>query len=161
MKKDFLIIATLLATIVSLLIINSRVNTFLTDLTPQAVRTTKVEINNLEITAEVATTPQTRSKGLAGRENLAPNSGMLFVFETDNRYKFWMKDVKFPLDIIWIGKDKRIVDISPNAQPEPDVPDNLLRIYQSAIPVKYVLEVLGGTAVAANLRIGDLVESEL
>lgn len=161
MKKDFLIIAGLLTTIVSLLIVNSRVNTFLQDLAPVAVKSTQVKTGNLAITAEVATTPKIQSKGLSSRENLATHSGMLFVFEQEERFRFWMKEVKFPLDMIWIDGNKKIADITHSAQPEPGITENLLRIYQPASPVKYVFEVLGGTAAASGLRIGDSVEFEL
>lgn len=161
MKKDLLIIGGLFLVIITLLVIGSYLNIFLGNLAPQAAASTQVRINDLVITAEVTKTPEAKSKGLSGRENLAPNSGMLFVFERVDRFSFWMKDVKFPIDIIWISEDKRVADIIHSAQPEPGVPDNLLRIYRGSVPVLYVLEVPAGTAVANNLRIGDRLEFSL
>lgn len=161
MKKDLLIVVGLFTLIIGLLIVNSRVNIFLKSTTPTAVTSTQVKINNLAITAEVAKTPQTREKGLSQRENLPQNFGMLFVFGAQDRYRFWMKDVKFPLDMIWIDSEKKIADISHSAQPQPNTPENLLRIYQSAVPVKYVLELYGGTAEGNNLRIADQVQFQL
>lgn len=161
MKKDLLIIGGLFLVIIALLVIGSYLNIFLGNLAPQAAASTQVRINDLVITAEVAKTPEAKSKGLSGRENLAPNSGMLFVFDREDRFGFWMKDVKFPIDIIWIDDTKRIADITHSAQPEPRVPDNLLRIYRGSVPVLYVLEVPAGTAVANNLRIGDRLEFSL
>ncbi len=161
MKKDLLIIGGLFTFIIVLLVVGSYLNIFLGNLAPQAAASTQVRINSLVIAAEVAKTTQTRSQGLSKRESLAPNTGMLFVFEKVDRYNFWMKDVKFPIDIIWIGQDKRIADITHSAQLEPGVPDNLLRIYQPAVSVLYVLEVAEGTAAFNNLRIGDLAEFSL
>lgn len=161
MKKDLLIIGGLFTLIIVLLVVGSYLNIFLGNLAPQAAASTQVRINSLVIAAEVAKTTQTRSQGLSKRESLAPNTGMLFVFEKVDRYNFWMKDVKFPIDIIWIGQDKRIADITRSAQPEPGVTDNLLRIYQPAVSVLYVLEVAEGTAAFNNLRIGDQAEFSL
>lgn len=161
MKKDLLVIGGLIVLIVALLFVNRANNVFVRDLAPQAVSSTQVKINSLQITAEVAKTPQTRAKGLSQKESLPPNAGMLFVFEKTGEYGFWMKDVKFPLDLIWIDEDKQIADITNNALPEPEVPDQLLRIYKSAVPIRYVLEVFGGTARFHNLKVGDPVEFSL
>lgn len=158
MKKDFLIIGGLFVVIIVFLIISSFSNVFLQNLAPQAASTTQVKIGNLVVTAEVAKTPQVRSKGLSNRESLPQNSGMLFVFEKEERYSFWMKNMKFPIDIIWIDQDKQIADITHSAQPEPGVADNLLKNYRSSAPILYVLEVSGGAANIYNLKIDDPVE---
>lgn len=66
------------------------------------------------IQAELADTPQKRSRGLMFREKLAPDAGMLFVFEEAGEWSFWMKNTPVALDILWIGPDKRIVYIEEN-----------------------------------------------
>lgn len=161
MKKDFLVIGGLFLLIIVLLIVGNYLNIFLGNLAPQAILTTKVDFDNLEITAEVAKTKESQNNGLSKRERLAAGAGMLFVFDKVERYSFWMKDVNFALDMIWIDQDKLIADITHNAQPEPGIPDDLLRIYKSSQPILYVLEVLAGTARSNNLKIGDKVEFEI
>ena len=70
------------------------------------------------ITVEVADTPEERSKGLSGREHLEEKRGMLFVFEQESRsHCFWMKDTTISLDIVWLDKDKKVVDVRSRTQP--------------------------------------------
>ncbi len=75
------------------------------------MQTTSVRIGSQTWTAEIAQTPEEKMKGLMNREFLDPNHGMLFVFDTEDYYTFWMKNTLIPLDIIWINKDHQIVDI--------------------------------------------------
>lgn len=76
----------------------------------------------------VADTSETRQKGLGGRENLPDDTAMLFVFEKPDAYSFWMKDMKFAIDIIWINEVGRIVymenNVSPNTYPKSFRPDS-------------------------------------
>lgn len=69
------------------------------------------------INAEIADTPEKRERGLMNGEGLDQNNGMLFVFPEEGQYPFWMKNMKFPIDIIWINRDYRIVHIEKDAQP--------------------------------------------
>ncbi|MDX1536041.1 MAG: DUF192 domain-containing protein, partial [Candidatus Spechtbacterales bacterium] len=78
----------------------------------------KLEIADTEITVELAEKPEDKAKGLSGRSSLAEEHGMLFVFNRPGTYSFWMKEMNFPIDIIWIGEDMRVVDITKNAKPE-------------------------------------------
>lgn len=117
--------------------------------------------NGSKIYAEVADSLSERVRGLSGRESLAPNSGMLFIFEKTEKPAFWMKDTLITLDILWIDSNKEIVQIERNA--EPCVTDGCKR-YPSKYPVLYVLETPGGwttqnaihenTAVSFSLK-GD------
>src|SRR5207245_10485452 len=66
------------------------------------------------ILAEVADTPAKRASGLMFRDRLDPDRGMLFVFEEADEWSFWMKNTKVPLDILWLGPDKRRVYIEEN-----------------------------------------------
>ncbi|MEK6604596.1 MAG: DUF192 domain-containing protein, partial [Nitrospirota bacterium] len=63
------------------------------------------------VQAELADTPQKRSRGLMFREQMAPDAGMLFRFEEAGEWSFWMKNTKVALDILWIGPDKKIAYI--------------------------------------------------
>lgn len=111
--------------------------------------------NNYVISAEVVDTPVERDRGLSGRTSLAANAGMWFVFDQDGRYSFWMPNMNFAIDIIWIDSDFRIVEIISNVLPEPGVPDSQLKLYINQLPARYALEVPAGTANAHKLEVGS------
>ena len=116
-----------------------------------------IKINDSYITAEIAETPQQRETGLSYRDNLDEKSGMLFVFASYQKPFFWMKDMLFPLDIIWI-KDDKIIDIDKNlAIPQPEEPLNRLPKYAPSESVNYVLEVNAGFSDTNALSVGDSV----
>ena len=105
-----------------------------------------------EIPVEVADTLKKRSLGLGKRASLKKGWGMLFVFEKRKPHRFWMKDMQFPLDIIWLD-NHRIVHIIHNAQPvnskvEPEV-------ITSPVPVNFVLEITAGRAAKLRLKTGQ------
>jgi len=114
-----------------------------------------VVIGDTKIFVEVADSEFERRKGLSGRDALAENSGLLFVFEEkDIRPVFWMKDMKFPIDIIWIN-DGKIVQIDSSIPPAPqDTPDKMLKLYSPTIPIDYVLEVTSGFCEAKGIEVG-------
>lgn len=115
-------------------------------------------IRGIKINVELADTTDKRRKGLGGRESLASDSGMLFIFEKEGVQTFWMKELKFPLDFIWIRSNK-IVDITKNALPPAlGVEDSELPIYVPREPVTKVLEVNGGFVDANGIKVGDIVE---
>ena len=117
----------------------------------------KIKIGQKTIFVEIADTQEKRKKGLSGREYLHEDSGMLFVFKEEGYYPFWMKDMKFPMDIIWIDENK-VIDITHDAEPEGSAPE---KIYRPAKPARYVLEVNAGFALENNVRIGDPVKSSI
>ena len=92
-------------------------------------------------------------RGLSDVKILDKDSGMLFVFPTKEVRTFWMKDMNFPLDIIWIT-DNKIIGIEKNLQPEGSHP---LRSYQSPSAVNYVLEVNAGFCEKEKIKIGDML----
>ncbi len=104
--------------------------------------------------AEVADTPVLRAKGLSGRRTLKPDEGMLFLFDEHSVQSFWMPNMKFPIDIIWIDENT-VVSVGADAQPEPGIP--VLR-YSPEAPVNRVLEVPAGTAKAHGLKPGDKLD---
>ena len=121
----------------------------------------EVRIDGLVIEAEVARTPEERAQGLSGRSSLPESAGMLFVFQEERRPGFWMKGMRFPLDFIWISRDRRVADITRDVPPpEPGTPDGALLLYQPAEPVLYVLEVNAGIVGEAGLRVGEAVTFE-
>lgn len=103
---------------------------------------------------ESADTPILRSKGLSGRENLAENRGMLFTFDMPGVYSFWMKGMKFPLDIIWI-KGERIIGFSENISPDNSRPSI---IYNPPDVVDKVLEINAGLVEKFGIKVGDRID---
>jgi uncharacterized membrane protein (UPF0127 family) len=118
-----------------------------------------VIISGIKIRVDIANTPTLQTKGLSGRESLAEDQGMLFVFSSEAKQFFWMKDMLFPIDIIWINKEKEIVYIDENTPvPEANTPDYKLPLYSSPKPVSYVLEVNADFCQKNNIKVGDNVE---
>ena len=122
---------------------------------------TRIRVKTLDVTAEIAASDKDKKKGLSDRESLPISEGMLFVYDKLAIYTFWMKDVQFPIDIIWIDKDKKIVYIAQNAQPEPDRSDDELKRYRPGAESQYILEINAGLADAHNLQVGNTVDFEL
>ena len=103
------------------------------------------------IQAEVADTDAKRQLGLMFRKSLAQDHGMLFIFNQPDFYRFWMKNCRFPVDMIWLDQKKRIVDIKSNAPPCLDDP---CPTYQPKEKALYVIETVAGFANENGLRPG-------
>lgn len=117
----------------------------------------KISINNTSLFVEIADTDEKRTQGLSGRDNMPENGGMLFVFDTKNTYSFWMKDMKFSLDFIWIN-DTTIADISENIPPPgSDQKDSQLSLISPVSSVNKVLEVNAGFIHKKGIKVGDTV----
>ena len=118
-----------------------------------------VRVDGAEFPVELAATPEQRSQGLSGRDSLSPGTGMLFIFETEGNYTFWMKDMRFPLDLIWISAECVLAEVVADAPPpEPGQSPNDLPRYTPSVPARYVLEINAGEAAAADIDPGDPVE---
>ena len=116
-----------------------------------------VRIGETTFTVEVAEKLEARTRGLSGRASLPPGGGMLFIFEDTRIHTFWMKDMMFPLDLVWIGEQCTVENITPNVPPPaPEQADSDLPRFRSPQPVRYVLEINAGEA-AANIQVGDPV----
>jgi len=124
---------------------------------PQQAVIKKLGINGSIIKVEIADTQSKKNLGLGGRASISSDEGMLFVYETADKYPYWMKGLKFPLDFVWI-KDNKVVDTLQYAQPPTSgEPDASLPIYTSKEPVNQVLEVNGGTVQRLNIKAGDTI----
>lgn len=166
MKKDLAIIFGLFLLVVIILIFGSGYSTatfFETGQVPvpsesQSVKSgyTQVSVKDLKLDAKIVSKASDRKKGLSDTESLPLAQGMLFVFENTGTYSFWMKDMKFAIDIIWLDENKKIVSIANYAYPEPDKKDGELTLYSPSSPAKYVLEINAGLATLNGLQIGDI-----
>lgn len=105
-------------------------------------RQVDVNVNGFLLIADIATTDEQKTKGLSVKDSLAENEGMLFVFDDEAQHPFWMKNMKFPIDIIWIDSDKRVVHIEHNLQPCSS--ELLCPIYKPVGDSLYVLETVAG-----------------
>jgi|SRR3989344_7464303 len=108
----------------------------------------------------IAKTDEERALGLSGRNQIGEKEGLYFLFPKEDRYGFWMKDMRFPIDIIWVRQGK-IVGIEKNAAPEPDVPDYQLKVYSPPEPVSSVLEMNAGSADRFGLKAGDALKVQI
>lgn len=121
-----------------------------------AARTGEVVVRagarKLTFHVEVALTEAERQHGLMYRSRLDPESGMLFVFPLPSRLVFWMKNTLIPLDMIFIGADRRVVGVVENAEPKTETPRGVDRDAQ------FVLEIAGGLSRRLGIAPGAEVE---
>jgi uncharacterized membrane protein (UPF0127 family) len=115
----------------------------------------KIILNGHTLNLTLAVTDSEKELGLGYRDSLAPDSGMLFVYQNRDRYGFWMKGMRFPLDYIWIN-GTTIVDLSENI-PAPKTPEERPVQLSPVAPVDKILEVNAGTIARLGLHIGDTV----
>jgi hypothetical protein len=116
-----------------------------------------VSFGDTKVKVEIATTPDDMAKGLSNRKSLGENDGMLFVFSEPGTPAFWMKDMEFSLDIIWIQNDT-VVDIASNLPP---LAGDYVSTYAPRVPANYVLEVNAGFTAKHRIKIGDKVDVKI
>ena len=105
------------------------------------------------IEVEVADTPELMAKGLSGRSGLADDQGMLFVFNDASGSKcFWMKDMQFSIDMIWLDDQKTVLNVVENVHP-----DSYPELYCPEGLAVYGLEVAGGRADQLGLKSGETI----
>ena len=115
------------------------------------LQTQELKINQWKLTVEIADTRETQEKGLMGRDSMAEDHGMLFVYDRDARKSFWMKNTKIPLSLAYIAADGTIREIY-------DMEPLSTRIVDSKYSVRYVLVVNQGAFDRHGLKVGDKVE---
>ena len=122
-----------------------------------------VKIAGQSIKVDLALTQEEQEQGLSGRSSLRDNEGMLFIFDHPGIYPFWMKEMNFPIDIIWIVPDEmgtegdlRVVYIQKNA-----TPDSYPKTFSPNVNAKYVLEVVSGFSDKNNLKVGEPVSLDI
>ena len=118
-------------------------------------KTRFVKIGDTSIEVEIVDTPRARTKGLSGRKTLPDGTGMLFVFDQGGEYGFWMKEMNFAIDIVWIDGGFEVVGVT-----EMVTPETYPKIFYPPEPVKYVLELPGGKFRNSSIDIGALMYFE-
>lgn len=106
-----------------------------------------------EYTLEIVASKAAQAKGLGGRESLAQDRGMLFVFEKPSKQCFWMKDMQFPIDIIWLDSTKKVTSVVPDVSP-----DSYPLQYCGDNTTKYVIELNAGEAKRADIKLSDSLQ---
>ena len=114
-----------------------------------------IKINDTEVRVEIASTLEMRNKGLSDREVLPDGTGMLFVFGNPDKYGFWMKDMHFAIDIVWINEKFRVIGIEKSVPPE-----TFPKVFYPNQAVKYVLELVGGFSDEHGIDIGSIMYFE-
>lgn len=114
-----------------------------------------IKIGDTRLRVEIADTFETRTKGLSGRESLPDGRGVLFVFDKPDKYGFWMKNMNFAIDIIWIDESFEVVGIREKLTPE-----TFPEIFYPPRRVKYVLELPAGFSQNQGIDIGSMMYFE-
>jgi len=118
-----------------------------------------VSINDETVKLEVADDDSERTKGLSQRRKLKTGTGMIFIFDDEEIQRFWMKDTKVPLDMIFLDEDHVVVDFIRDAEPCLDYEkDADCVIYESLEVAKYVIEMNAGFVKENKVKIGDKIE---
>ncbi len=110
-------------------------------------------VKDVCIEAEVADSPESRQLGLMFRESMPENRGMLFVFPQEGKYNFWMKNMNFPLDMIWVDSNYTIVEIKENMLPCRDS----CPVIAPSKEASFVLEVAVGFVKKNKLEVSDKI----
>jgi len=112
------------------------------------VKTIKIELGHKTFDLEIAQTISQKARGLSQRNNLCPNCGMIFVYQKEGTYPFWMKNTHIPLDIIWIDSVGKVVDIK-TGQPQD------LSLLTNSTPAQYIIET---NPDVTGLFVNDIVK---
>lgn len=153
MKKLIIVYVVLIVALILLVVAKSGGS--LSSFLPSFGSSASATINGKKINLLIAKDEKDRQKGLSGRKSLAQNQGMIFIFDHPDRYGFWMKDMLFPIDIIYINTDK-VVYIVKNAPAGGQVQN--LTIYRPNDPANYVLELNAGQSDKLNIKEGTTVK---
>ena len=111
-----------------------------------------IYINDMPMWVDVANSVKEIKTGLSGRTTLEIGQGMLFIFDKLDFYGMWMKDMNFPIDIIWIDENLQIIDIKTQV-----LQKSYSEIFYPAQKALYVIEVNAGFSELNNIKIGDKV----
>ncbi|MBI2050444.1 MAG: DUF192 domain-containing protein [Parcubacteria group bacterium] len=114
-----------------------------------------LRVGRATVSVEIADTRPSQVQGLSGRSSLPPGRGMLFVYGDARPRNFWMKDMRFPLDAIWIA-GRTVIGIQENIPYQSE--DGSIARFQSHKPADMVLEVNAGWVAGNGVKTGDVVE---
>lgn len=117
--------------------------------------TRTILFENVSVRVAAADTEPLRQRGLSGMTGLAPDQGMLFVFDKDGMYSFWMHEMLFSIDILWLAADGQVVHIEKDVSPQ-----SYPASFTSDSPARYVLELPAGFSDQHRIIIGSSASLE-
>ncbi|MDB5161868.1 MAG: hypothetical protein JWM52_376 [Candidatus Saccharibacteria bacterium] len=120
-------------------------------------KTTDVRFRSTVFSVKLAKDQVSQEKGLSGVTELRQNGGLLMVFDTDDTWGIWMKDMKIPLDIVWLDSNKEVIYIVKNVSPDLAT----TKTFKPSKVARYVLEVSAGEISKYGIKIGDKAEFDL
>ena len=120
-----------------------------TDDQQQTTHNGTLKVGDRSIFVEIADTDAKRTQGLSLRQSLAPNTGLFFIFENPGNYGFWMKDMRFPIDIIFLDADLSVINVYRGVDPS-----TFPTLFYPLAPAKYVLEINSGEASSIGIDTG-------
>ena len=119
---------------------------------PACARGPAVELKGQRFSIEIAEDDAAREHGLMGRESMPQDHGMLFVFQDDQPRAFWMKNCKFPQDMLFFDAERRLISVQHDV---PACTADPCPSYSSGAPARYVLELNAGQARKLGISPGD------
>jgi uncharacterized membrane protein (UPF0127 family) len=130
-----------------------------------------LSLGSLKIPVTIAATPQSQEQGLSNTASLPSNQGMLFIFDTPDTYGFWMKDMRYPLDFVWIDTTMKIIGVTSNVAPgtypkvfyctQPACPNPARQNHSGGDEVgrvRSMLEVNAGFSTQHDLKVGQQLQ---
>ncbi len=150
MKKLILVYVVLIVAVILLAIVKTGGKLSI----PNFFGSASAQVNGKTINLIMAKSDKERQLGLSGRKSLDQNQGMLFVFAKKDIYPFWMKDMLFPIDIIYIDTDTVAYIVENAAVP---TQGSILTVYKPTAPANYVLELNAGQAKKLNITKGTKI----
>jgi uncharacterized membrane protein (UPF0127 family) len=116
-----------------------------------------LRVGEMTVSVEIADTPEQRTRGLSGRENLGENEGLLFIFPESQQRSFWMKDMRFPLDMVFIDEGEVVEIVRGVPAPSEGSDGTEIRVV-SKFPAEWVLEVNSGWVERQGVKLEDSVK---
>lgn len=104
--------------------------------------------NRFEI--RIADNERARTQGLSGTESLPADEALLFVFDSDGKWSIWMKDMNYPIDVVWLDEAKKVVDFTTNVPPE-----SYPKVFTPKVPARYIVEFRSGTVKELDIKVGQ------
>lgn len=117
-----------------------------------SVAQTTIRVGGSTYTLAVADTPALRTKGLGGRSSVAPRVGMLFSYSNQDIRCFWMRDMHFSLDMIWLNSEYQVIHLAQNVSPS-----SYPQTFCANRPAQYVIELQSGQVAQARIHVGQIL----
>lgn len=148
----FIIVFLAFAALIAFSYFNSKENSPSYQTTETTLEKQTITIGSKKLFIKIADEPYEQTQGLSGKEYMAEDEGMIFIFEQSLIPAFWMKNMKFGLDIIWIDAENKIIGLEKNVSP-----DTYPKTFSPSSPIKYVLEVNADWSDKNQIKAGDKI----